>query len=96
MADVEPYASQRLVMEKGAAWVRCDLFRYPHHGAQAIDPALATAVHPRITVVTSNGRVERPGKTTARRLTGITWFTEGRTLRLTTDGVACRVENIWK
>lgn len=86
MSDIEEYAMERLVAEKGAKWLSCDVLRYPHHGAAAMPAAMRSCMEPKLTLITSAASPDRAGKTCARTISRYVAYTNKHIIQLTTDG----------
>ena len=93
MADTREYAHSQLLKEKGPEWLACDLFRYPHHGADALSEDFRAVLQPELIVLTTTPDNPKKGKVCAAEM-AYTVYTCYNILRLTTDGDSMKLEAI--
>jgi hypothetical protein len=59
LADLEYRGEQELEDLVGAEALKCDLFKYPHHGKQALKESFFQAMDASLAVVTNHQKIEK-------------------------------------
>lgn len=84
-ADLEQKGQDGLLEKVGAAALKADVLKYPHHGLQALTAGYREAVSPELAIVTCNQRVTDGKKYVLRTGLDTVWTVPGF-VHLTTDG----------
>lgn len=84
-ADLEQKGQDGLLKKVGAAALKADVLKYPHHGLQALTAGYRAAVSPELAIVTCNQRTTDGKKYVLRTGLDTVWTVPGF-VHLTTDG----------